>query len=480
MVSLVATGAALATAAAMLWPFSASSAHLWLAPILFALITLTGRFPIKLSRQAEASLLIIPLFMASLLLHPTIATLIAAAGTAVSEALLKAPARAIAFNTAVNALAAAFAGIVLFSLKPEGTALALSASQMLPAGAAGLTLYAANFVLVSIMVTIRKGLAFWGSWRQAFAFEALQEGGFLSIGLIGALLVSLAWWGPIVVIIPAVLAYYAFGHTVSEAANKARLAEELERSLKELKELQAHLIQSAKMASVGALATGIAHEINNPVFAISGRADLLIKGKDKHLSSEKALEYVETISQMAARISAVTRHLTEYAQPAGEQKELKLADAMEAAVTLMGKKLKGVRLIREYGQDVWVKGVRAQLEQVFVNLLANAVEATPEWGSISLGCVVEADMAVGYVRDTGVGMSEEVKGRLFEPFVSVKEVDKRVGMGLGLYTCERIISGHGGQIGVDSQLGMGTTVWVKLPLVGVEVAKPEVVAVGQE
>jgi signal transduction histidine kinase len=461
--TIIMAAATTAIASAILWPiFENTTTHPALAAVVFIIATIAGRFPVKLSQQAQASLIIVPLFMALLLLHPAQAIAIAALSTIVSEILIKAPARAAAFNTAVNSLATGLGGIVFFALKPDGV-LTLSAGSLLASGASGFTLLITNLVLVDAMVTLRKGMAYWKQWREAFTFESLQEGGLLPVGLIAALLASQAWWAPLIVMIPAVLAYYGFHHTVSEAASKAELANQLQNKIKELTELQAQLIHSAKMASIGSLATGIAHEINNPVFAISGRAELLISAKDKHLSSAKAEEYIENIRQMAERIADITKHLVEYAQPTGEQKELMLNEVMESSISLMRKKLSGVRLVREYEGIALVNGVDAQLQQVFVNLLSNAVNASAEWGCVTVGCGMRDGEAYAFVKDEGVGMTSGEKEHLFEPFVSKKDVDNRVGMGLGMYTCHRVVESHDGRIDVESEPGKGTTITVRLP-----------------
>jgi len=231
---------------------------LWLVPVLIVFVTLAGRSPIELSRQAPAVLSTVPLFMAVLLLHPAQAALVAAVGTLVSDVTLRDPPRAIAFNVSVNAAAATLAGLVFFALRPDGYTLELTGGHMLAAGAAGLALHATNVLLVIGMVTLRKGLGFWKGWKDTYAFEAVQEGGLLALGLIAAVLYAEAWWSVVLVLIPSVLAYYGFKRNVSEAAEKSRLAEELEHRLKELNELQAQLIQSAKLASVGTLAAGVA------------------------------------------------------------------------------------------------------------------------------------------------------------------------------------------------------------------------------
>lgn len=466
--AIAATSVSLVALMSWAWPLSGSSTPIWMLVLLTGLVTLAGRFPVQLSQQADASLRVVPMFMAVLLVGPTEAALVAAAGTLISEVLLKTPVRGVVFNTGVDTLAASAAAIVFVSLRPEAAVLTLTAGQMLAASAAGLTILTINLVLVDILAVVRRGWEFLDHWKfNYYIEEAPQEVGFLTFGLIGALLTAQSPWATAIVLIPAVLAYFGFKHVVSETAEKTRLAEDLQASLKELTEVQAHLITSAKMATVGTLATGIAHEINNPVFAISGRADLLIKGAEKHLASDKALEYVHNVKDMATRISKITTHLMEYAQPDEDMKEVILSEVMESAVTLMGKNAKSVRIIREYEAAPLVMGVQSQLQQIFVNLLSNGSEAVPAWGSLTIGCKVEDEMAVAYVKDDGIGLSAELLERVFEPFVGSKDVNNRVGLGLGLYTCHKIVTAHQGEITIDSESGKGTTVTIKLPLSGV-------------
>ena len=208
----------LAALTTWLWPVSQHTPAIWLIAALTALVTIAGCFPITLSRQAEASLLIVPLFMAALLLHPAETAIVAAIGTILSELLIKAPPRAIVFNTGVNSLAGVSAGMVLFGLSPQGPSVALTMGAMIPAVGAGIALFATNLVLVDSMVTLRKGLGFWKDWKNTFVLETLQEGGLLPVGLLGALLLTQAWWGPVI------LTYFGFRFIVSEAAHKARMA----------------------------------------------------------------------------------------------------------------------------------------------------------------------------------------------------------------------------------------------------------------
>ena len=422
IVAVGAVGVLLAALPAWLWPLGDSAPPVWLVPTLIALIAVTGRFPIEISRQAPASLFTVPLFMAALLIHPTVAVLVAAAGTLISEVMLKAPTRAISFNVGVSAVAGGLAATVFFALGPQTGGIALTWGEMLAAGAAGAVLHVTNLVLVSGMVTLRKGWSFWRPWDAAYSFEAIQEGGLLTLGLLAALLVSQVWWGLFLIMFPSVLAFYGFKRSLGEAVQKAKLAEELGVRLTELKELQAKLIQSAKLASVGTLAAGVAHEINNPVFAIAGRAELLLRNPDEYLSGEKSRGYVKTIFEMSQRISSIVALLLQHARPSEEAEVVKMSEVMEGALSLVSSKAASgrVRVLREFRDVPTVRGVPAQLQQVFVNLLSNSLDATGDSGVITIGCQTEDSIVRAYVRDDGVGIPKEAREHLFEPFFTTK------------------------------------------------------------
>lgn len=462
--SIVAVAMIIAVVSALVWPVTANTSHLLIQETLFLLVVLAHRFPIRFQRQAEATLVTVPMFMAVLILHPAEAMLVSAGGMIVAERMLKAPIRVMIFNSAVFGVAAGLAGIAWYGLGQNASTIAVTPIPMLVAGAAGLIQHAINVALVLGMLAIRKGIGFIKSWSSTYVFEVIQEGGLLTLGLIGAILVTEAWWAIVMLFIPFVLARYGFERIVNDAAEKALMAEELELKLKELKELQVQLIQSAKLASVGTLAAGVAHEINNPIFAIAGRAELLLKGGDKHLASEKAVNYVQTIQEMSDRITQIVRQLLDYSRPTDDKIDVSIETIMDGAVGLLGSKLTSKRLeiARDFTASSTVCGVENQLQQVFVNLIGNAIDATSEWGEITMGSRMGDDgMVIAYVKDTGVGVAPEFKEKLFEPFFTTKAPGK--GTGLGLFICHTIVTNHDGEMGLDSTQGEGTTVWVKLP-----------------
>jgi two-component system NtrC family sensor kinase len=293
------------------------------------------------------------------------------------------------------------------------------------------------------------------------------------LGMVGAQLVAHAWWWLPLMAVPFVSAYYGFRRSVEETVQKTRLAEELEKNLKELKETQAQLIQSAKLATVGTLAAGIAHEINNPLTVISARAELLLarlRNADQ-VDMEKVKAGIDDVYQMTGRISKIVSGLLSYSRRSESMTDIRLDELMDDSLPLLERKFekKNVTLIKEYQRTPAVHVVANQLQQVFMNLVGNAIDAMPEWGTITLGCKEENGMAVAYVKDTGTGIPPAVLDRIFEPFFTTKEVGK--GTGLGLFICHKIVSDHQGALSVESELGTGTTFWVKLPLVASSISE---------
>ncbi len=454
----------------VLWPHSPFEPHkLWMMPTLALLVAITGRFKFKVSPQGDATVLTVPLFMAVLLLHPLEAALVGVVGTLGAEALLRARREVAVFNVSLSGVTAASAGIVFWATRPELTGAMFTPDMVLAAALAGLVVHVTNLCPLFGLLTLLKGQSFWNRWRQTWVFEMILEGSLLILGLIGAQLVLYDWWWLLVLVIPFVVAYYGFRHSVEEAVQKTRLAEELDSNLKQLKETQSQLIQSAKLATVGTLAAGVAHEINNPLTIITGRAELFLarlRRSGGQVDAEKAVADMQDVYNMGMRISTIVNQLLAYSRRSDQIADVRLDKVMDDAITLLERKIeqKGVKLVREYrnAAHVHVSGVANQLQQVFVNLIGNALDATPAWGTITLGCNHRNGTAMAYVRDTGIGIPEDIKEKIFEPFFTTKEVGK--GTGLGLFLCHKILSDHSGDISVDSKQGEGTTFYVSLPV----------------
>ncbi|MFB0564369.1 MAG: cache domain-containing protein [Candidatus Aminicenantaceae bacterium] len=243
------------------------------------------------------------------------------------------------------------------------------------------------------------------------------------------------------------------------------LEKKVEERTKELTEMQAHLIQSEKLASLGKLAAGIAHEINNPLGGILIYSHLLLEDMNK---KSPIYENLRKIVKETTRCKDIVKGLLEFARP--KEPEMILADIneiVEKSLSIMERQalFQNIRIKKSYSPSIpRIVADSSQLQQVFINIILNAAEAMDGSGILTLKTSLDGDGE--YINidfsDTGHGIKEENKKRLFEPFFSTKEVGK--GTGLGLAISYSIIQKHHGTIKVQSQVGKGSTFTVKLPL----------------
>jgi two-component system NtrC family sensor kinase len=253
------------------------------------------------------------------------------------------------------------------------------------------------------------------------------------------------------------------------AAAEREQASERAKAYRELKALQARLIQSEKMSSLGRMAASVAHEINNPLGGIVVFSCLLLEQTSQDFPGRKKLE---TIVREASRCRDIVRGLLDFARP-GEsvRQRADLNAILQAALEV----LKGQALFRDIGVvlelepsalEVHCNG--SQLQQAFTNLLVNAAEAISGRGQITVRSWRDPSTgraAVSFT-DTGCGIPPESLGQIFEPFFTTKQEGH--GTGLGLAIVYGIVERHGGTIKVDSRLGQGTTFSVWLPETGPE------------
>lgn len=275
----------------------------------------------------------------------------------------------------------------------------------------------------------------------------------------------------------------------------ARLYENLRQQMKILKETQRQLIQSEKMAALGRLSASVAHEINNPLQVIQSGLTLFKNHLQDIQAEDKLANYLEVIQQEIGRISNITHHMrsfyaatdrhlpatTSQSDPIGDFYQLQLdkwqyvdlRGILEDKLRLVHKQLEQNNINVEYKEDdplPAIQGNPDHLQQVFLNLLKNAIEAMScQGGILYLNLTRDqlkpiAGQPVPAVRieisDAGPGIPAETLVHLFEPFFSTK---KR-GSGLGLFISYKIIEAHHGQIRVESQVGLGTTFTILLPV----------------
>jgi len=271
-----------------------------------------------------------------------------------------------------------------------------------------------------------------------------------------------------------------------------------------LEQTQSQLLQSEKMAAIGQLAAGVAHEINNPVgfvnsnvgtlgeyltgllqlvdayrFAVkSSPPDDFALGKANRLADEFELDYVrgDAVALLAEskdgleRIKRIVNDLKDFAHiDAVVWESFDLHACLDRTLNVVWNELKyKVTLAKEYGELPAITGLPHQLSQVFMNLLINAAQAIPERGTITLRTGREADSVWVEVEDTGVGIAPENLSHIFEPFFTTKPVG--LGTGLGMAVAYGIVKKHEGRIEVRSIVGQGSTFRVSLPICAAETA----------
>ncbi|MFH0931098.1 MAG: ATP-binding protein [Candidatus Zixiibacteriota bacterium] len=244
-------------------------------------------------------------------------------------------------------------------------------------------------------------------------------------------------------------------------------AEALNKAFEDLKKTQGQLIQSEKMRALGDLAGGIAHDFNNILGIITGKAELLLKKvKEDELKKDLML-----IGQVANDGAEIVRRLQEYTKIGKGSIFLKvdLNKIIQQVVEITRFKWKNEALAKEIkiNIDMDLKKIRSiagnasELREVFTNLILNAIESLPRGGNIVLKTWMENSDVFTSVKDDGIGMNEEVKANIFEPFFTLKGAK---GTGLGLSIVYGIVSKHQGSITVDSEPGKGTNFILKFPL----------------
>lgn len=229
----------------------------------------------------------------------------------------------------------------------------------------------------------------------------------------------------------------------------------------ELKRSQGQLVQADKMVAVGQLAAGVAHEINNPLGIILGFSQNL--AGEGPLSESMTLA-VKSIEREAMRCKRLVEDMLTFSRQGGAAHEaVDLAEMVGGVLDMVEARTRvsEVELVRELGPAPKVVAAKNQLQQVVINLCNNAVDAMPNGGTLTIRTGGTGALAAIEVQDTGTGIPEEIRGQIFNPFFTTKDVGK--GTGLGLSLVYEIIQNHKGDIKVESEVGKGTKFVVTLP-----------------
>jgi signal transduction histidine kinase len=236
------------------------------------------------------------------------------------------------------------------------------------------------------------------------------------------------------------------------------------------------LVQAHKLKAVGTLTAGVAHELNNPINNIMLTAETL-REDYQDLPEEERLDMVNDLVSQSERAQKIVRNLLDFARESEIESDAHevqglIEDTLRLATNQI--KLRKVKVKGELAPNLPpVYGDRHQLEQVFLNIVLNALDAMPEGGALTIGCNTTKDRELVAVEftDTGVGIPEQRISDIFNPFFTTKPDAK--GTGLGLSVSLGIIRQHGGDIEVKSQVGQGTTFSIFLPVAKVPADIPD-------
>jgi PAS domain S-box-containing protein len=262
---------------------------------------------------------------------------------------------------------------------------------------------------------------------------------------------------------------------VQRTSELARAIEETRLAYENLKSAQAQLIRSEKLASIGMLVSGVAHEINNPLNVIMGNLALLTetdrlraicstkKGGLSRTESRKVQGMLEDALRASRRACSIIETFRAFARDTRSAERVDLNEVLEETLRVLERQFPSrIRLSIRLGRIPKVRCFRGQLGQVFLNLLQNASEAIDGEGEIRVRSRKSAGFVEVEVADTGKGMSPEVRDRVFDPFFTTKPPGK--GLGLGLSISAMIVHNHSGSISLKSRPGKGTSFQVRLPV----------------
>lgn len=243
------------------------------------------------------------------------------------------------------------------------------------------------------------------------------------------------------------------------------LENKVKEAIEELRIKEMQLFQSKKLAALGTLLAGVAHELNNPLSNISTSCQILLE-EIENTDLDFRKHFLKQIEEQTDKARNIIRSLLEFSRQKEFEKEtLNLKDIIQETMSFIrGQVPARVEIRVKVPESINIYADKQRIQQAFLNIITNAIQSIPNEGIISIKAEVDEDK--GFVnikfKDTGVGIKPEILPRIFDPFFTTKEVGK--GSGLGLFVTHEIIERHGGRITVKSKVGEGTSFLVQLPL----------------
>jgi signal transduction histidine kinase/CheY-like chemotaxis protein len=335
--------------------------------------------------------------------------------------------------------------------------------------------YVTNSGFVALGAALKTDALFWQTWRRYYLWSSVTYFAGASVAAVIARVIDsvgiygIAAAAPIIAIVYFTYQTYHKNIAASEEhAKQAQLhVEELSRYIAEQERIREQFTQIEKMSALGQLASGVAHDFNNMLAAILGRAELL----SKYTADPKMKRGLDIIIKSSQDGAKIVKRIQDFARQrrdndfallsvdqilfdVAEITRARWKDHAEAANV-------HIKLELRNRTQALVRGEVSELRETLVNMVFNAVDAMPEGGHLTLSAEVEDELVRIIVGDTGVGMPANIRSRVFDPFFTTKGVQ---GMGLGLAVSYGIVCRHNGTITVESEVGRGTIFTIKLPL----------------
>lgn len=363
----------------------------------------------------------------------------------------------------------------------------VSATLVMALCVMALVQYVSNSGLAALHGALKTDEPFWRTWQKHYLWTSVTYfAGASAAGVIAKLVGALGFYASIVtmpIILIVYMTYRTYLKNIEVSFAQAQQAEthvqELSRYIAEQEQMREQLMQFEKLSALGELASGVAHDFNNTLAGILGRAQLM----QRTSNPEKINRGLEIIIKTAEDGAKITKRIQDFARQRRDHDfavvaiDQILLDASEFTRPRWKNQAEagGVRIDFDLcvASQASVMGDDTELREVLVNMIINAVDAMPQGGKLTLSSALYGDRVEIRVSDTGVGMNAEVQSRIFDPFYTTKG---KAGLGLGLAVSYGVISRHAGTIVVESEIERGTTFRITLPVAAAEQISNEIIA----
>jgi len=442
-------------------------------------ILLASRVTIPIPRfSSQISVSDTFVFLVLLLYGGEAAVVVGAVEASISSLRFSRKRRIVAFNWASTAVSICITSSVLQLIFGSIVALRekpITATFVAALCTMALTHYAVNSGIVAIGAALKEGEPIWQTWRKHYLWTSITYfAGACAAGVIAGLVYFIGVYA-FVITLPIIgiifLTYRTYLKNVETSAEQAAEAEkhveELSHYITEQERIREQFSQMEKLSALGELASGVAHDFNNTLAGILGRAQLLQRTNDP----EKIKRGLDIIIKTTEDGAKTVKRIQDFARQRRDHNfelvsiDQILMDASEITRPRWKNCAEAsnihITVDLQIGSNALVMGDDSELREVLVNMVFNAIDAMPEGGTVSLSTRTVNESVIVKVIDTGVGMYPEVRSRIFDPFFTTKG---KAGLGLGLAVSFGIIRRHGGNIEVESQYGRGTEFRITLPL----------------